>query len=181
MNVWFIADTHFCHGNILKHCHRPFGSVQDHDQELIRRWNSLVQPKDEVYHLGDVAFQSNPQFLCDKILNKLNGRIFLIKGNHDKNVIRGPALERFVWVKDVYSLKIQPSVVHGAYGDQPLEFFLSHYAHRVWNKSHHGVPHLYGHSHGGLPAHGKSFDVGVDCWDFYPISLETVMEKLKTL
>jgi calcineurin-like phosphoesterase family protein len=49
---------------------------------------------------------------------------------------------------------------------------------RTWNKRHHGAIHLYGHSHGTLPGDAQSCDVGVDCWDFYPVSLAQIKARL---
>ena len=59
---------------------------------------------------------------------------------------------------------------------------LMHYAMRVWDRSHHGSWHLYGHSHGSLPPLvGKfSFDAGVDCWNFTPVALDTVKSEMES-
>lgn len=80
---WFISDTHFSHTNILKFEgeKRPFSSIEEHDEELIRRWNNRVLPGDTVLHLGDVAFK--PATSLEDILPRLNGRKTLIPGNHD--------------------------------------------------------------------------------------------------
>jgi len=58
---------------------------------------------------------------------------------------------------------------------------LSHYSHRSWNGAHHGVLHAFGHSHGGLPPHGRSCDVGVDSWDFTPVQVDDLIAYLETL
>jgi calcineurin-like phosphoesterase family protein len=84
MNIaYIISDTHFGHKNILKYepIHRPFQSIEEHDQELIRRWNSVVRPRDTVWHLGDVLFGKH-SFAC---LAQLNGTKRLIMGNHDRH------------------------------------------------------------------------------------------------
>jgi len=67
----------------------------------------------------------------------------------------------------------------GKYGKTGI--FLSHYSHRVWSQSHHGILHLYGHSHGSLPGIGKSMDVGVDTNDLYPYHLDEIIEKMKNI
>src|SRR5271167_1756921 len=95
----------------------------------------------------------------------LYGDIHLIRGNHDKGL--SPALERrFVWVKDTFTLKVEDPDADG--GTQRIVLF--HYAMRVWDRSHHGAWHLYGHSHGSLPdtPTSLSMDVGVDTHDFRP-------------
>ena len=63
---------------------------------------------------------------------------------------------------------------YGVVGKQ--KFFLSHYSHQIWNKSHHNSIHLFGHSHGSLEGIGKSMDVGVDTNNLYPYHLDEIME-----
>lgn len=172
MTIFFTADTHWGHSNIIRYCDRPFETKIEHDEALISNWNRVVQPKDHVYHLGDVGF-SNPLILY-KILQRLHGKIHLIKGNHDGPALRDPALQRFTFVKDVHCLTTQ-------YLRKKVKIFLSHYAHRTWPFANHGSIHLFGHSHGKMPPFGLSFDVGVDCWNFTPISLETVMLEIERL
>jgi calcineurin-like phosphoesterase family protein len=80
MSVYFIACTHFNHANIIRHCHRPFRSVQEMNAALVRNWNQVVKEKDTVFHIGDLAFGKNPL----NWLNFLNGKVVFIKGNHDR-------------------------------------------------------------------------------------------------
>jgi calcineurin-like phosphoesterase family protein len=58
---------------------------------------------------------------------------------------------------------------------------LCHYGLRVWDRSHHGALHLYGHSHGTLPGDSQSLDVGVDGWEFTPVNIEQVRDRMKTM
>lgn len=166
MNTWFTADTHFGHKNIIKYTNRPFSSVAEMDETLIKNWNARVAPEDEVYHLGDFALNSPAQ--CRAIIQRLNGRIHLIRGNHE--AAADACADAFVWVKDYHELLMDDADGHR--GKQPV--VLLHYAMRVWNASHHGSFHLYGHSHGTLPDDptARSIDVGVDVHDFAPISYE---------
>lgn len=172
MNTFFTADTHFGHGNIIKYCNRPFTSAKEHDEALIANWNSMVNKNDHVYHLGDFAFGS-PQW-CRSIRDKLNGKIFLIEGNHDKALRKAIYSDGFEWVKDLHFYKSQ-------FKGQKIEIVLCHYAMRVWPKSFHGSWHLYGHSHGSLPEETDrfSFDVGVDCWNYFPVPIEKIVEKME--
>lgn len=171
MVYWFSADSHFYHGNIIKHCNRPFTSVTEMNSELIKRWNEKVKKDDIIYHLGDlVCFCS--KFKAKETIDKLNGRIHLIKGNHDKPLINDLCLPRFESVKDLDTITIQEN-------GKTHTLVLCHYAMRVWNKKHWGVYHLFGHSHGALPEDNSlSMDVGVDTNNFYPYSLEEVTNKL---
>jgi calcineurin-like phosphoesterase family protein len=72
MTVFFTADTHFGHTNIIKHVGRPFTSVEDMDKTIIRNWNRAVCPTDTIYHLGDVSTH-RPQ-RTREILHLLNGK-----------------------------------------------------------------------------------------------------------
>lgn len=163
MNTFFTADTHFGHNNIIKYCNRPFSSVEEHNEVLINNWNSVVKPEDFVYHLGDFCFKDND---FDKYFNQLNGQIIFVEGNHDK-VARKHRDKFFEYWRQYKEVKINEQRIT-----------LCHYALRVWNKSHWGSWHLYGHSHGSLPddPHARSFDVGVDCHNYYPISFDRVKE-----
>lgn len=83
--TFFISDTHFGHGNILNFKRndgsplRAFGSCEEMDETMIKNWNDIVSPKDLVWHLGDVVMRRAHL----PILNRLNGRKKLLRGNHD--------------------------------------------------------------------------------------------------
>lgn len=161
MALYFTSDTHFGHANILKYTDRGklWDSVEQMDEALIHRWNRVVQPPDEVFHLGDVSWHKEPLGL----LNQLNGRIRLVRGNHDhKKLLQ---CGRFESIDSLMELKLSGRLI-----------VLCHYKLEVWNKSHHGSTHLYGHSHGTLPGDNQCCDVGVDNFytDYSPISLEVV-------
>jgi calcineurin-like phosphoesterase family protein len=97
-------------------------------------------------------------------LKNLNGKHYLIRGNHDSNQVDTAG---FIWVKATAMVKIEDNYV-----------WLSHYAHRVWNRAHYGVPHFFGHTHGSLRNPEKrSLDVGVDCWNYAPVSWEKLKGK----
>jgi calcineurin-like phosphoesterase family protein len=170
MTIFAISDTHIGHKNVLKYSGRPFKTIEEHDEALVNNWNGVVGDSDCVYHLGDVG-------LCEvdylaRVLKRLKGNIFLIKGNHDDNIEKYPQLKsRFVWIKDLHFLKLR---------EEKQAIMLCHYAMKTWRNSHHGSWHLYGHSHGTLPEDQKSlsFDVGVDCWGYTPVSLEQIKNKM---
>lgn len=81
INTWFISDTHFGHKKILEYEkeHRPFDSIEEMNEAIIDRWNSVVRPKDIVYHLGDFALHSS----YIPLAGKLAGKKYLVLGNHD--------------------------------------------------------------------------------------------------
>lgn len=169
MSIFFTADHHFGHSNIIKYEKRPFANSFEMDEELIKRWNEVVKPKDQVYHLGDVSLR-NPKSTAE-ILNRLNGKIFLIKGNHEKSTSKLESLTRFEWVKDYYFLKLP---------DKNM-IAMMHYCMRIWDKKFYGAWHLFGHSHSNFKeVEGElAINVGVDCWNFYPVSYEQITRKMQ--
>jgi calcineurin-like phosphoesterase family protein len=80
--IFFTADLHFGHANIIKHCNRPFATAEEMDAVLTQKWNATVGQKDEVYILGD--FTMRPAMESHRYLAPLNGRKYLIRGNHDR-------------------------------------------------------------------------------------------------
>lgn len=148
MSVFILSDTHWGHANILKYTTRPFKDVNHMDEELIRRWNARVTNQDTVYHLGDFSF-GNP----DKYIPRLNGKIFLVPGNHDR-------VNKFdTWVNSG-KMKILGELHRCSLNGQYFTF--CHYSLKVWDRSHYGAMHCYGHSHGTLPSNNRSIDVGID-------------------
>jgi calcineurin-like phosphoesterase family protein len=161
MAVFFTADTHFGHGGALGLFRRPFASVHDMDEAMIQRWNESVGPADEVWHLGDFAVRRSAAEVT-RILAALHGNVHLIAGNND-----GPetvALRGFASVHHYVELEMEG-----------VQLVLCHYPFRSWNRMARGAINLHGHSHGRLKRVPRQLDVGVDAWDFRPISLAKVL------
>ena len=164
MTVLFTADHHFSHRNIIEYTSRPFSSVEEMDAVMINRWNSVVKPKDTVYHLGDFSLANR----VDHIFKQLNGTVYIIRGNHDRWVNKN-AFFPITKEGSVFLIPAQYELKH-----MGETIVLSHYPMISWNKSFHGSWHLFGHVHGILNPYGKSLDVGVDTHEFYPYSFEEV-------
>jgi calcineurin-like phosphoesterase family protein len=166
MTKFFTSDHHFGHANMIRLAKRPFANVDEMDVEMVKRWNDRVAPGDLVYHLGDFAKGDHAPYL-----RRLRGQKVLIPGNHDHSKYIKLVVRQNLWseVIPLKSIKIDDTIV-----------VLCHYALRVWRSSHHGALHLYGHSHGNLPGDSQSLDVGVDCWDFFPVTLEEIKARLAT-
>jgi calcineurin-like phosphoesterase family protein len=81
--IFFTADTHFNHSNIIHLCGRPFSNIEQMNETLIRNWNSCINNNDEIYILGDFLFKGSG-IEAENTINRLNGKKYLIKGNHDK-------------------------------------------------------------------------------------------------
>lgn len=162
--TFFTSDTHFQHPNIRIYAKRPYDTVEEMDEDLIRLWNETVSPGDTVWHLGDFALGNQDRI--PNLLARLNGTVHLCWGNHDKRkLIEGKGW--FASTQDVAEVLIGKDLI-----------FLSHYGHRVWNRSHHGAFHFYGHSHGGLEPIARSIDVGVDVWGYRPVTLAQIKARL---
>lgn len=161
---YFTSDNHFFHSNIIKYCNRPFRDVTHMNEAMVANWNSRVQADDEVFCLGDFAFGDKEPM--QRLFDRLNGHKHLVGGNHDQDARE---LSGWVWVRDYHELRGKDHMI------------LFHYAPRVWNRSHHGSIALYGHSHGRMPGNSQSLDVGVDCWDYTPTTLDQIKRRLATL
>lgn len=163
--IYFTADTHFGHAKIIEYCKRPFNNVHEMDHELIKRWNERVKPDDSVFHLGDFCWGNADT--ATQYLSQLNGRVHLIYGNHDG-----------ISLRNHNGFGIRGQIVDMMLGGKLV--ILCHYALRVWDRSHRGSLHLFGHTHGNLVGDSQSCDVGVDAWDYRPVTLEEAIERMQT-
>lgn len=169
--IFFTADLHLNHVNIMKYCNRPFTNVTAMNETIIDNWNTYVAVDDEVYVLGDVGFDKSKTL--ENHLRRLNGTKYLIRGNHDKHLDEKMLLKYFTWIKDYQLIRVLDK--DGA--DKKYQYIsLFHYACRTWDMAHWGSWSLYGHSHGTLKdaPNLMSFDVGVDNNAFMPLSYEQV-------
>lgn len=159
MKTYITSDLHFGHKNVMKYCptHRPFTSVDAMNEGLIDIWNAQVQPKDHIYHLGDFGFMGNQEL--EKILNRLNGRIYFIMGNHDprKNTSLKLFTDRGEWVKYYHEFRYKTQ-------NDDVKINMMHYPILEWNTKYHGAIHFHGHCHGnrGQSIQKNSLDVGFD-------------------
>jgi len=148
--TFFTSDQHFWHKNILKfqpNRAKLWANIEEMNAGLIERYNATVNHQDTVYMLGDFAFASGTKTRA--LFDQLHGQIKFLKGNHDRTLVIKESVEAFY--PGYHEVRSNGTLI-----------VLNHYAQRVWNCSHHGSIHLYGHSHGTLPGVGRSVDVGVD-------------------
>lgn len=175
-NLFFTSDIHFFHRNIIDYCNRPWDTVEEMNEGIIRNWNSVVRHDSTVFIIGDLAMGGRSKGpLLAKILARLNGNKYLVPGNHDTYVLESPeCLEHITVLPQLYEIRIpDPDAKKGR-----QRVVLCHYAMKVWNRSHHGTWHLYGHSHHTMPPdyNIKAFDVGIDGpgYDYKPLSYAQV-------
>lgn len=192
-NVFFTSDTHYGHANIIKYCSRPYADVHEMDEALIANHNGVVGPKDVVYHLGDFGFAKMDYI--ERILGRLNGRIRLIQGNHDgwmSDVHKKGGVEahhkfgklrNVEWIKRYHEIEGPAKMA----GGRRVKICLFHYAIGSWHCAHRGAWMLHGHSHGQykhswpMTTKSKIADVGVDSWDYRPVSMDQIKELMESL
>ncbi len=171
--IWFTSDTHYFHKNILKFCPNTRRGKDETEMTniLVHEWNARVGQNDLVYHLGDVSFGNEEQ--TRSVLWRLQGKIILIKGNHDKTALSAVCRTRFEDVRDYMRTTID--------GQDVVMF---HFPIWEWDKMHRGAFHLYGHVHGNSSVPGRAMDVGVDTRpnaDMAPWSWDEVKSKIGKL
>ena len=157
---WFIADTHFCHKNIIEYDNRPFESTIDMDLTIIKRWNGIVQPTDTVYHLGDFAFAPNAH--QKRFINHLNGYKVLIRGNHDKSET---ACFAHGWNFVCDGLLVNLDGYKCLLVHDPADSDASYFT-------------IHGHTH---QYNGDPYGICVSCnlWNYEPISEKTMIKEIK--
>ena len=180
-HLFFTSDTHFGHKNIIKFCNRPFKDTNEMNEALINNWNRVVGPDDTIFHLGDFAFGGS--YLWNNMLDRLNGHIHLIIGNHDRKNLRQGYSAKFESISPQLQINIDGRSV-----------YLNHYPFLCYGGSYRGdrdaVWQLFGHVHSGPLSSGKDserlkmlfpyqYDVGVDNNNFTPISWENVKIRIK--
>lgn len=165
--VFFTSDTHFGHENIIKLCKRPFKTIQEHDDALVKNWNSVVSKNDTVFVLGDMFYRCSYEY-AKQVFAKLNAkRIYIIRGNHDQladllcqeqQCGTPVSIDYYMELTIVDHLSCQ-------------DIMMFHYPIEEWNKYHKGAWSLYGHQH-NLQEKDRSepkYDVGVDLNNYTPI------------
>lgn len=161
MNIWFTSDTHFSSIRTLELSKRPFKTVEEMDETLIKNWNSVVGKDDIVYHLGDFGAYS--------IVNKLNGKINLIFGNYErKDNLTDETLLNFGF-NNVY----RGDRVLLSLPDNKLKLNLCHEPSNCIVVG--SIFNLFGHIHKTQMVKRFGLNVGIDCHNFFPINLDTVL------
>jgi len=189
MKIFFTADLHLSHANIIKYCNRPFSNVADMDRTLRQKWNERVGPRDRVYVLGDFTM-GNADF-AKRNLSALNGEKYLIVGNHDRIKSEAKAVEvGFAWAGKNLMYQLGPYLValsHYPYTNDMAEIanraglaerqVVDKFAHRRLKDKGNWL--LHGHCHTAWKVRGRQVNVGVDQWDFAPVSREELIAFIK--
>lgn len=176
--IYYIADMHFGHTNVIRFDNRPFADTEQMDEALIQNWNERVTADDTVYVLGDAFWRNEENSI--RIMQQLNGHKHLIQGNHDrvKGTLRPywDSIEQYAEINDKNRLVI-----------------LSHYPIPFYKNQHYGAVMLYGHVHNtrewslvekwkneqwamGIPSRLINVGCMMDCMNYTPRTLDELLE-----
>lgn len=168
--IFFTADTHFGHKNILKLCNRPFKTIEEMNETLIENWNHRVSGMDTVYIVGDMFFRCSD---AEAILRRLKGKKRLIVGNHDSSWMNKVDLNRyFVSVDRLLEIS-----------DGKHALTLCHYPLLTWNHAKKSYM-IHGHIHADTSAdyfplicnRSNVLNAGVDINGFMPVSFDELFQ-----
>jgi len=168
MKIWFTSDTHFGHRNIIRYCKRPFKDLKDMNKRIIRNWNARIKEGDMVFHLGDFCFRNSSGNKGEGInkkaeywLSKLNGNIIVVRGNHDKNNSMNTPIKKIelrYGGKDI--LLTHDPLEFTKREKKRFDLLLCGHVHEAWKKTE-----------------SKIINVGVDVWNFMPVSFEQILKE----
>ena len=169
MKTFITSDIHFSHRRIMEFCpeSRPFKDVEEMDNKIVEIWNSMIGENDLTYILGDVAFCNAEK--AAKLVNRLNGRKILIRGNHDSKTSKDKRfLDCFENIRDYLRF------VHNG---QLIVLF--HYPIFEWDQMHRGAIHFHGHLHARpTGVEGRIFDVAMDGNNCIPYNMDDLIKEM---
>lgn len=184
-NIWITSDLHIGHSKPFLYEPRGFGSIEEHDKALVDNWNELVDAGDTVYVLGDVMLKHGIEDIDFSyglsVLQKLNGSLVIIRGNHDSvnRIEKYKGCSNVVSAGDAALYLNYPEV--GSY-----HFYLSHYptliSHKKLKSIKAAIINLYGHTHQKerfYQDHPYMYCVCLDAHDMKPVLLDSIIEEIK--
>lgn len=172
--IFMTSDLHFGHDRGFLYEPRGFENIEDHDETVIQNWNSIVEPEDEVYILGDLMLNNNEHGI--ECIKRLNGHLHIIYGNHDtdarKTLYESLGFEIHRWAEVIKYRK--------------YNFYLSHFPTMTGNLEaeslHQCLINLYGHTHQQFNFYQDipfMYHVGLDSHNNYPVLLDDIIEEIK--
>lgn len=162
---YYTADPHFFHERILEFCDRPFTSISEMNGRILAHYQASVGPDDDLWIVGDVAMvRSDIADQLSAMLQSIPGRKHLVIGNHDKPWIR--ALPVWESVHDMVEVI-----------DDGTRLTLCHYPMITWPGARRGALQLFGHVHQNWRGSRNAVNVGVDVWDFKPVTIREIRKR----
>lgn len=163
MTTWFTADLHLCHDNVIAFCGRPFPDARSMDAAIIAELQARVRPEDDLWILGDFAISKaidDQRAAVRAMFDAIPGRKHLVLGNHDRSWVRNLPWDSMTQMADV--------LVDGR------RLCLCHYPMITFPGGRRGGLQLFGHVHQNWHGTRNSVNVGVDMWDFRPVTLPEI-------
>lgn len=163
MTTWFTADLHLSHANIIGFCNRPFSDARSMDAAIIAELQGRVRSEDDLWILGDFAISKatdTQRAAVREMFDAIPGRKHLVVGKHDR-----------AWFRDLpwNSLSQMADIIADG-----RRLCLCHYPMITFPGARRGGLQLFGHVHQNWPGTRKSVNVGVDMWDFRPVTLPEI-------
>ena len=164
--IFVTGNMQFGRPSIITKMKRPFASLEEMHTVLIEKWNTVVGLNDTVYHCGNFAWDPDT---AESILNKLNGKIYLIPGENDNAILD---------LTTNNSMPKHAAIINKIVEVDSIECVLTYWPLTAWPKQSskyynvHGFPnrkHLSNHK-------SKSLNVACDFWGYKPVEIETVKE-----
>jgi len=159
-NIYVIGDPHFGHHNIIEYCNRPFKNIEVMDKYMITQWNKVVSEEDIVYLFGDFALCNTRRYIY--IAKRLNGKIHLIRGNHDKQS-KTKIVERMGF-ESVQDSLIVDGLLFTHYPEENSPYF-----------------NVHAHTHNTRSNDPKHFCVSTELLNYKPISLKELKRRINRL
>ncbi len=177
MTEYFTADEHYGHNEIITYCNRPYRNSQVMTRDIVKKHNSVVKEEDTVYHIGDFAFAGPDRIsYVQNLLNRLNGTHILILGNHDQ-------INPMKLVDAGFQSAHTSLVINRDVGEDGYTIVMAHDP-SIWNIAFKtGAMFFCGHIHNLFKAipEKRIVNVGVDVWDFYPVTLKQILAEYHRL
>lgn len=181
MSIFVTSDLHFNHDREFVWKVRGYESVYEMNEAIVERFNSVVQPGDEVYILGDLCLGGGgPAILADNkaLIERLNGRLHIIRGNHDTE----PRVRMYATCTNVVDIVKWADMLHY----KGYHFYLSHFPTLTGNLEKESLKqctcNLFGHTHQTTNFHLDMpfmYHVGVDSHNCYPMNLDDIITEMK--
>ena len=169
--IFFTSDTHFNHDREFVYSPRGFKTIQEMNGTLVKNWNETVGNDDDIYVLGDFFLGTDFNYI-QEVLNKLNGRIHLVTGNHDtpSKITEYTSWNNIVEIADALRIRYKKR-----------EFFLCHYpvlTASLEQDPNKAVINLFGHTHSKDKFYEDRlymYNVAVDANDNKPVEIEEIL------
>ena len=160
--IYLISDEHYAHKNIILYDNRPFADLDEMREIMIKNHNEIVTPVDTTFHLGDFCLSKDPE-VAKKIISRLNGNHFFLKGSHDYWLPEGHP-ERYEFQSN-------------------NEFIvIDHHQMSRWPRDHYGSIHFFGHQHGRSKHEilkGNKMEVFCGDFNYTPVYIGDLIKTIK--